>query len=537
MESPEQPVTANPELKRARLDEGPAEASLEKKPRVQADVTPSDSGVSAESSTQARGKGKGKKEQSRRAGRAVRQQNREQGQRGGTRAEGEEVEEDSEKGPRLPKRQCALLLGFCGSAYNGMQIQTEVRTIEGVLFEALGKAGAVSKDNSKDLKKVNFNRAARTDAGVHAAGNLVSMKMIMEVPDVPDLTARVNELLPPDVRLWGFVRVQNSFNARSRKYTYFFPSYMLIPPKTDSALYKSSIEQHGASFSLLDFWKDASVESTPADDLIRKRQWRAPKEAVEALREIAKRYEGSHKFHNFTVGHEFNEMQSLRYMKKIEISDPVVYGETEWISVVLHGQSFMLHQVRYPASLRKMMAALILACRTNTPATVIEELCGPRGAFVPKMPALGLMLEYPIFETYNKRIQNESNKSTDDKDYRAPIDFELHREKIEQFKEEFIYPKMRDVEDRSGIFDAWLRSIDKYEGSDLLWLGPKGILPDAAVIQRGKHRTQPFREKKRFDATSFPEGRIEEMDAEDEEEIEVEEDISTDKNQPEGMEA
>ena len=28
------------------------------------------------------------------------------------------------------------------------------------------------------------------------------------------------------------------------------------------------------------------------------------------------------------------------------MSDPVVYGETEWINVLFHGQSFMLHQVR-----------------------------------------------------------------------------------------------------------------------------------------------------------------------------------------------
>jgi tRNA pseudouridine38-40 synthase len=40
------------------------------------------------------------------------------------------------------------------------------------------------------------------------------MKMIMHVPGVPNLVARVNELLPPEVRLWGYVRVQNSFNAR-----------------------------------------------------------------------------------------------------------------------------------------------------------------------------------------------------------------------------------------------------------------------------------------------------------------------------------
>ena len=61
------------------------------------------------------------------------------------------------------------------------------------------------------------------------------------------------------------------------------------------------------------------------------------------------------------------------------------------------------------------------------------------------------MLEYPIFETYNKRIQNESKKSPDDKDYRAPIDFDQYAEAIRVFKEEFIYKNMRAVEDRDGL--------------------------------------------------------------------------------------
>lgn len=45
--------------------------------------------------------------------------------RRGTRPEGEEAQtqaDDADKGPRLPKRQCALLLGFCGSGYSGMQL-------------------------------------------------------------------------------------------------------------------------------------------------------------------------------------------------------------------------------------------------------------------------------------------------------------------------------------------------------------------------------------------------------------------------------
>lgn len=63
--------------------------------------------------------------------------------------------------------------------------------------------------------KVNLGRAARTDAGVHAAGNVVSMKLITAIPGVDDFVARVNEELPSEIRLWGIVRVQNSFNARA----------------------------------------------------------------------------------------------------------------------------------------------------------------------------------------------------------------------------------------------------------------------------------------------------------------------------------
>lgn len=32
-------------------------------------------------------------------------------------------------------------------------------------------------------------------------------------------------------------------------------------------------------------------------------------------------------------------------MIRLEVKDPQVYGEIEWISVQIHGQSFMLHQI------------------------------------------------------------------------------------------------------------------------------------------------------------------------------------------------
>ncbi|TFK51809.1 pseudouridine synthase [Heliocybe sulcata] len=447
------------------------------------------------------------------------------GRRRGTRQEGSEKgegESSEPKGPRLPKRQCALLIGFCGSGYNGMQFQPgeKVVTIEGMLFDALVKAGAVSQDNADDPVKVNLGRAARTDAGVHAAGNVVSMKIIPHVPGVDDLRARINELLPPEIRLWAIVRTQNSFSARtfcdSRKYTYTFPSYALLPPKPGSGLHKTvNLNPTGEapSPSVHPFWQPSLQEPTSKEeDLRRKRHWRVDSEAVGRLREIAKRFEGSHNFHNFTVGREFGDRSTQRVIKGIEILDPVVHGDTEWISVLWHGQSFMLHQ-------RKMMSLLILACRTGTPSQIIDELYGPRTVFVPKMPALGLLLEYPIFDGYNKRLDAVNKGHTPaDPEYRPPLDFEVYREEIEKFKLDFIYKGIREIEESDGVFDAWTRHIDSYAGGDLTYLNPKGIIPPTAVLKKGERRENPFREKRRFDATGRSDKLVQEEEEEEAEE-------------------
>ncbi|KAJ7125154.1 pseudouridine synthase [Mycena epipterygia] len=458
---------------------------------------------------------KGKEKDTKNTGRRRRTRNEEALEDGVPEASGEP------KTPRLPKRMCALLIGFCGSGYSGMQIQQNAKTIENALFDAMVRAGAVSQDNADDPVKVNIARAARTDAGVHAAGNIVSLKMITSVPGVPDMTARINEELPPEIRLWGHVRVQNSFNPRvlcdSRKYTYFFPTYLLIPPKPSSPLYRV-LTEHTSSLSpaipspIVDhpFWGDNSDESTDGDDMARKRVWRVQPSQLEQLRASAQKYMATHNFHNFTVNGEFNDRSNQRIMKNIVIADPVVYGETEWISVLFHGQSFMMHQ-------RKMISALVLSCRTGTPPQVIDELYGPRVVFIPKMPALGLLLEQPIFDSYNAKVARVNEKLTPaDADYRPPIDFETHQEAIAAFKQTHIYDNMRRVEDRDGLFDAWIRMVDGYGGNDLLYLNPKGMIPPAAAI-KDRHRLLPFREKRLFDATSFPDMK-QSMDAEEEEE-------------------
>ncbi|KAL5531441.1 hypothetical protein ACEPAG_4318 [Sanghuangporus baumii] len=490
-------------------------------------MTPLDQGdVSQKEANKAEKKSKKEAKRKEWAGRNRRGTRPEKPEGGQDSAEGED-DAGAEKALRLPKRRCALLLGFCGSGYRGMQIQPEGPTIEGSLFKALIAAGAVSKDNADDPGKVGLQRAARTDAGVHAAGNVVSMKIITRVPGVPDLVARTNEELPPEIRLWSFTRVQNSFSARlscdSRRYTYFFPSYMLIPPKPTSAFFQSIARNstpESESVQLDPFWQNVDLETSREEDMIRKKAWRVSDEKIEVLREAAKRFEGTHNFHNFTVGRDPKDRSCFRYMKKIEVDDPVVYGGTEWISVMLHGQSFMLHQ-------RKMMCVLVTAVRTGTPSSIINTLYGKVLVTIPKMPSLGLLLENPIFDSYNKRVDaaNEEKKlDPEHYDYRNAISFERHAEEMQKFKEEFIYNRMRENEENLQVFDRWQNIFDRYNGNDLLYYNSQGIIPEEAVIKRGESRPNPFRERRRFDATDFaPDAGASALAEEEAEEEETEE--------------
>ncbi len=68
------------------------------------------------------------------------------------------------------------------------------------------------------------------------------------------------------------------------------------------------------------------------------------------------------------------------------------------------------------------------------------------------MPALGLLLEEPIFDSYNGRVAAISeNLTPNDSDYRPPIEFDSYRKTIDEFKQKHIYDNMRQIESRDGL--------------------------------------------------------------------------------------
>ncbi|CAL5055095.1 unnamed protein product [Urochloa decumbens] len=132
--------------------------------------------------------------------------------------------------PRYKRRKVAILLGYCGAGYQGMQKNPGARTIEGDLEEALYQAGAVPEADRAAPRRYDWARAARTDKGVSAAAQVVSGRFYVDPPGFID---RLNAQLAPQIRAYGYVRVTNSFSAKKfcdrRRYLYLLPVFALDP--------------------------------------------------------------------------------------------------------------------------------------------------------------------------------------------------------------------------------------------------------------------------------------------------------------------
>ncbi|KAJ2747762.1 tRNA pseudouridine synthase 1 [Coemansia sp. BCRC 34301] len=368
--------------------------------------------------------------------------------------------------PRKPKRRVALFLGFCGTDFQGMQINPNARTIEGDLFTALCKAGAVSEENATGQHKVQLMRAARTDKGVHAAGQVVSLKMIIEDPDIVE---KVNAHLPDQIRVWGFVRTIQSFNAKvmcdSRIYEYLLPTYVLMEPSEANLELAKTVP-----------FDERQIPETKAEDMRVKREYRVSKEKLQFVRDAFAKYKGSHDFRNFTVTRGCTENNSKRHMHWFNVSEPMIIEGSEWLSLKVKGQSFMLHQIR------KMVGLVILMTRSGTPLRLMDALFekGSR-VNVPKAPSLGLLLERPVFDGYNTRAEKNAQGSTEH------VTFEPYQSTIDEFKQRFIYDAITRTELADGVFDGWVKSTEVFP-EQYTYINKDGVIPESAIVVSGAER-------------------------------------------------
>jgi len=106
-----------------------------------------------------------------------------------------------------------LTLEYDGTHFHGWAVQPGLRTVEGVVREALGVFPSFA-----DLAV-----AGRTDAGVHALGNVVSVD-VDGGPLTPRVAGALNAALPDDVAIVSASEMAPDFHARraarSRSYRY-----------------------------------------------------------------------------------------------------------------------------------------------------------------------------------------------------------------------------------------------------------------------------------------------------------------------------
>jgi tRNA pseudouridine38-40 synthase len=108
-----------------------------------------------------------------------------------------------------------LTIEYAGSRYSGWQRQQNAKTVEGELQRAVREGLKTSR--------VETYGSGRTDAGVHALGQVAHLDLPAMVPPVT-IVDRVNAALPHDINLLAAERVPARFHARhsaqARSYLY-----------------------------------------------------------------------------------------------------------------------------------------------------------------------------------------------------------------------------------------------------------------------------------------------------------------------------
>ncbi len=111
-------------------------------------------------------------------------------------------------------RTIKLTLGYDGTYFHGFQVQANALTVQEVLERAIATVFGTP---------VRVTAAGRTDAGVHAVGQVVSFRVTGRMP-VDRIPYALNAVLPDTIVCYHAEAVSDSFHARydakSKVYTY-----------------------------------------------------------------------------------------------------------------------------------------------------------------------------------------------------------------------------------------------------------------------------------------------------------------------------
>ena len=175
-----------------------------------------------------------------------------------------------------------LDFSYDGTSFFGYAIQPDLRTVQGELEEALTKV----------LGPIATQVAGRTDAGVHAHNQVVSVSS--ERGTLPGVLQRaLNRMLGPEIVVSALVAADESFHARysalSRTYRYFILNRKLPDPFRDRIRwhyrYPLDVDRMNAAIQLLAGERDfssfcRSAEGKSSVRELREAKWTAEEDEV-----------------------------------------------------------------------------------------------------------------------------------------------------------------------------------------------------------------------------------------------------------------
>ena len=250
----------------------------------------------------------------------------------------------------LDRRNVKLTLEYLGTNYYGWQFIPGKPTVQGKVVEAL---------ETVLRHPVKLTGASRTDAGVHALGQVANFKTEREI-ELPRLQRALNGLLPPDIKVVDIEEVPEEFDARrsakGKRYRY--------------RIFNRSVP-------------------SPFEY---RRSWFIPFELdVDSMREASRHLVGTHDFSSFYKRDRKKEVNTVREVNEIQIERN---GFT--VELVFYGRSFLRHMVRV------MVATLVEVGKGELPPSAVKEILEAKDrSFAPYLaPPDGLYLEKVYYDEY-----------------------------------------------------------------------------------------------------------------------------------------
>ena len=239
-------------------------------------------------------------------------------------------------------RNIRFTLEYVGTRYHGWQIQKNAVTIQQILEEKL---------NLILGQKMRVIGAGRTDAGVHARGQVAHFKTTNPLP-AEKIIKGLNSLLPEDITVQEMREVGLSFHSRkdAKKKEYIYQIWNGEKPSP---------------------FLSAFVAHVPS------------RLHIEAMRKAAKLFKGEHDFTSFSPA-KSTISDKVRYVFQSDIEP-----EGEMIRYRIIANGFIQHMVR------TIVGTLINVGKGEIPADKISEIFQgkDRGLAGFAAPAKGLFLK------------------------------------------------------------------------------------------------------------------------------------------------